>query len=150
ISRILSSRGTNVPGPRTWRSSGPRLTVSVQIVARSTTGAAGFNRTTKNATTASTTIAAAPKAICRRSFFFRISGLEMSIATLDIAFEMPKRGFYFQILTSAIHRAVVHRREHVSVSGHPDVALHNPMPAATIHPKWALLDRLGESRYGRS
>jgi hypothetical protein len=38
ISRICS--GTSVPGPFTSRSIGPRLTVSVQSPARSTTGAA--------------------------------------------------------------------------------------------------------------
>ena len=36
------SSGTSVPMPRTSRSSGPRLTVSIQSVARSTPGAAGF------------------------------------------------------------------------------------------------------------
>ncbi len=34
------------PSPRTWRSIEPRFTVSVQMVARSTLGAAGFSRAT--------------------------------------------------------------------------------------------------------
>ncbi len=38
------SSGTSVPRPRTWRSIGPRLTVSIQTVDSSTVGAAGFNR----------------------------------------------------------------------------------------------------------
>ena len=42
IQRISS--GTSVPRPRTWRSISPRLTVSIQTVARSTLGAAGFRR----------------------------------------------------------------------------------------------------------
>ena len=40
------SSGTSVPRPRTSRSIGPRLTVSIQTVARSTLGAAGFSRDT--------------------------------------------------------------------------------------------------------
>ena len=40
IQRICS--GTRVPVPRTSRSIGPRFTVSVQSVARSTVGAAGL------------------------------------------------------------------------------------------------------------
>src|SRR5437773_12402421 len=38
------SSGTSVPKPRTWRTIGPRLTVSIQTVERSTLGTAGFNR----------------------------------------------------------------------------------------------------------
>ena len=38
------SSGTSVPRPRTWRTIGPRLTVSIHTVARSTDGAAGFSR----------------------------------------------------------------------------------------------------------
>ena len=38
------SSGTSVPRPRTWRTIGPRFTVSSQTVARSTVGAAGFRR----------------------------------------------------------------------------------------------------------
>ena len=40
------SSGTRVPRPRTWRSIGPRFTVSIQTAERSTLGAAGFNRET--------------------------------------------------------------------------------------------------------
>ncbi len=42
--RRASSTGTSVPRPRTWRTIGPRLTVSTQTVARSTVGAAGLSR----------------------------------------------------------------------------------------------------------
>ncbi len=42
------SSGTSVPEPRTWRSIGPRLTVSTQTAARSTLGAAGFSWDTPN------------------------------------------------------------------------------------------------------
>ena len=42
IQRMFS--GTSVPSPRTSRTIGPRLTVSIQTVARSTLGAAGFRR----------------------------------------------------------------------------------------------------------
>src|SRR5437867_2267992 len=38
------SSGTRVPRPRTWRTIGPRLTVSTQTVERSTLGTAGFKR----------------------------------------------------------------------------------------------------------
>src|SRR5262249_25233901 len=38
------SSGTSVPRPRTWRTIGPRFTVSIQTVERSTLGTAGFNR----------------------------------------------------------------------------------------------------------
>ena len=40
------SSGTSVPRPRTWRSIGPRFTVSIQTEERSTLGAAGFKRET--------------------------------------------------------------------------------------------------------
>src|SRR5439155_19817941 len=42
IQRISS--GTNVPSPRTWRTIGPRFTVSIHTVERSTLGTAGFKR----------------------------------------------------------------------------------------------------------
>ena len=38
------SSGTSVPSPRTCRTIGPRFTVSIQTVERSTVGTAGFNR----------------------------------------------------------------------------------------------------------
>src|SRR5207249_5675512 len=38
------SSGMSVPRPRTCRTIGPRLTVSIQTVERSTLGTAGFNR----------------------------------------------------------------------------------------------------------
>ena len=51
ISSIESSRGTRLPvEPRTWMVRSPRLTVSGQMVERSTVGAAGLSRET--ATTA--------------------------------------------------------------------------------------------------
>ena len=40
------SSGTSVPEPRTCRTIGPRFTVSIHTVARSTPGAAGFSRDT--------------------------------------------------------------------------------------------------------
>ena len=42
IQRICS--GTSVPRPRTWRTIGPRFTVSIQTVERSTLGTAGLSR----------------------------------------------------------------------------------------------------------
>ena len=59
ISSIESSRGTRLPvDERTWRTSGPRFTVSVQMVERSTVGAAGLSRDTAiTASTATTTTA---------------------------------------------------------------------------------------------
>lgn len=38
------SSGVNVPRPRTWRTIGPRLTVSIHTVERSMLGTAGFSR----------------------------------------------------------------------------------------------------------
>ncbi len=46
IQRMFS--GTSVPDPRTCRIIGPRFTVSIQTVARSTPGAAGLSRETPN------------------------------------------------------------------------------------------------------
>src|SRR5438876_6816752 len=46
IQRMFS--GSNVPRPRTWRTIGPRFTVSIQTLERSTLGAAGFNRDKAN------------------------------------------------------------------------------------------------------
>ena len=97
IIRILSSRATSVPGPRTCRSNGPRFTVSVQTVARSTSGAAGFNRVTKNATTPSTTTPHPPRINWRRIFFCLISGLEMSIAPGLSANKRPIAATYLSI-----------------------------------------------------
>ena len=57
INSMESSRGARTPvEERTWRTSGPRFTVSVQMVERSTSGAAGLRRmtTTASAATAST------------------------------------------------------------------------------------------------
>ncbi len=47
------SSGVRMPSPRTCRTIGPRLTISGQITARSTVGAAGFSR--DNPTLTSTT-----------------------------------------------------------------------------------------------
>ena len=41
---ILTSTGTRVPVPRTWKTMAPRLTVSTRTLSRSTAGAAGFRR----------------------------------------------------------------------------------------------------------
>ena len=49
------SSGISVPEPRTWRVIGPRLTVSIQTVARSTLGAAGFSRETPSVIAATAT-----------------------------------------------------------------------------------------------
>src|SRR5271170_681768 len=76
---MLSSLGTSVPSPRTCTTIGPRLTVSGQTVLASTPGAAGFRRYTAAAAAATTTRPIAPIAICRRSFFFLISGRAISI-----------------------------------------------------------------------
>ena len=59
--RRASSTGTSVPRPRTWRTIGPRFTVSRQTVAASTVGAAGFSRARKTDTSA--TAATAPTAM---------------------------------------------------------------------------------------
>ena len=64
--RRASSTGTSVPRPRTWRTIGPRFTVSTQTVARSTVGAAGFNRASTTDTAAMTMTATAPSMICLR------------------------------------------------------------------------------------
>ena len=86
IWRIASSRGTRVPRPRTWRTMGPRFTVSVQTVERSTLGAAGFSRITRNVTAARTTTPTAIVTICRLRFLAFRSGREISIV---ICYCMP-------------------------------------------------------------
>jgi hypothetical protein len=53
------SSGTSVPRPRTWRTNGPRLTVSTSSVARSTVGAAGSMRPSATEINATMTIAVA-------------------------------------------------------------------------------------------
>ncbi len=58
IQRISS--GTSVPEPRTFRSIGPRFTVSIQTVARSTDGAAGLSCETPTVMRTMTMRAAAP------------------------------------------------------------------------------------------
>ena len=70
ISRRASSTGTSVPRPRTWRSIGPRLTVSTQTVARSTVGAAGLRRARTTETRPMTRTPAMANKM-RRSFFWR-------------------------------------------------------------------------------
>ena len=57
------SSGTSVPEPRTWRSIGPRFTVSIQTTARSTVGAAGFSRETPSEMPPTTITAAVAYAI---------------------------------------------------------------------------------------
>src|SRR3984885_11432967 len=80
IRRILSSLGTSVPNPRTCTIIGPRLTVSGQTVLASIVGAAGFNRYTAAAAAATAISPIAPITICRRNFFFLISGRAISIS----------------------------------------------------------------------
>ena len=55
IQRISS--GTSVPVPRTWRTIGPRRTVSMYTVFRSTRGAAGCSCCTPNVISTSATVA---------------------------------------------------------------------------------------------
>ena len=58
INSIESSRGARTPvDERTWRTIGPRFTVSVQMVERSTGGAAGFSLATANPATVTITTA---------------------------------------------------------------------------------------------
>ncbi len=66
--RTASWLGTSDPGPRTWRSIGPRFTVSVQTVARSTVGAAGFSRKMPIEIAARTKATAATIIVWRRRF----------------------------------------------------------------------------------
>ena len=63
------SSGTSVPRPRTWRSIGPRFTVSIQTEARSTLIAAGFSREMTTVMTIRPSTEAA--AMISRRFFFR-------------------------------------------------------------------------------
>ncbi len=79
IWRIASSRGTRVPSPRTWRTIGPRFTVSVHTAERSTVGAAGFSRITRKVTAARTTTPIAIVNTCRFRFLAFRSGREISI-----------------------------------------------------------------------
>ena len=53
-----TSSGTSEPGPRTWRSIGPRLTVSIQTVSFATVGAAGSSLDNPKVTSETTAIAA--------------------------------------------------------------------------------------------
>jgi len=79
IHRISS--GTSVPDPRTCRSIGPRLTVPIQIVERSTDGAAGFSRDTPTEITVMTMSAATPYRIWR-IFFLRLNSGERAMSTI--------------------------------------------------------------------
>ena len=58
IHRMFS--GTRMPDPRTCRIIGPRLTVSIHTVARSTPGAAGLSRETPTVMSTIATRATAP------------------------------------------------------------------------------------------
>src|SRR6202521_940453 len=66
IQRISS--GTSVPRPRTCRTIGPRFTVSIQTLERSTLGAAGFKRDKANVASINPT--ALPEIIKIRRFRF--------------------------------------------------------------------------------
>ena len=82
ISSIESSRGTSVPvEPRTWMVMFPRFTVSVQMVERSTDGAAGLSPYTATAAIATSTTAMPLQIIRRRVFFCFRSGRAISITT---------------------------------------------------------------------
>src|SRR5207237_6283299 len=63
------SSGTNVPRPRTWRTIGPRFTVSIQTLERSTLGAAGFNRDKANVANSNPTALAEIIKMRRLRFF---------------------------------------------------------------------------------
>src|SRR5439155_26961720 len=65
--------------PRTCRSMGPRLTVSVHTVLRSTSGAAGFNLETPIVTPPRHTKPTIPQMICLRRFCCLNSGRAMSM-----------------------------------------------------------------------
>src|SRR5437868_5085564 len=67
IHRISS--GTSVPRPRTWRTIGPRFTVSIQTLERSTLGAAGFKRDRANVAKIKPTALAAIIKMRRFRFF---------------------------------------------------------------------------------
>ena len=79
IQRISS--GTRVPEPRTCRSISPRLTVSIQTVARSTDGAAGLIFDTATLMTMMTRSAETPM-MMRRIFFLRTTDSGRAISTM--------------------------------------------------------------------
>src|SRR5579863_3858930 len=66
------SSGTSVPIPRTSRTMGPRLTVSIQTVARSTVGAAGLSWL-KRHPAAETVAAAISRYTVRRIILLRVT-----------------------------------------------------------------------------
>ncbi len=80
VSQRMSS-GTSVPGPRTWRSISPRLTVSRHVVPRSTVGAAGRSFASTTVTNTTTSRVTTEKAI-RFSFFFLATSGERAISML--------------------------------------------------------------------
>src|SRR5580700_7925298 len=79
IWRTDSWLGTSDPSPRTCRNIGPRFTVSVQTVPRSTVGAAGFSRITATDTVATARTTTVPMIACRRRFRVLSSGRAISI-----------------------------------------------------------------------
>jgi len=80
---MLSSRGTNVPvDPRTCRTIGPRLTVSGQIVERSTVGAAGFSRDSPTSATANPATTTPARIQRLRFIFCNKSGRAISMPRL--------------------------------------------------------------------
>ena len=78
------SSGTSVPSPRTCRTIGPRLTVSIQSVPFSTPGAAGSSCERPAVTSRLTTTAATLQAIRRCRFRRATCGVATSISWLAI------------------------------------------------------------------
>src|SRR5207302_8431859 len=109
---------THRPGPRTGRHRRPRFTVSAQTAARSTSSAAGSNRITENATTATATTPQPARINCRRIFFFLISGLEISIAARTGATARPLSTTHFQPVSRCWARGIVHNRKKLSILEH--------------------------------
>ena len=73
------SSGTSVPRPRTWRTIGPRFTVSGQTVPASTVGAAGLSRESPTLTRLTTRRPAVANAICRIRFLLALDGRAISM-----------------------------------------------------------------------
>ena len=77
------SSGTSVPGPRTWRSIEPRLTVSGHTDPSSTVGAAGFSCARPTVTSTSTSRPATAKMVRRMRFCRATEGRGMSMILLQ-------------------------------------------------------------------
>ncbi len=77
--QIMSS-GTRVPRPRTSRTMGPRFTESIQTVARSTVGAAGFSFESRQLIAPTAATVSVRMMIRRIIFFFATPSRFTSIA----------------------------------------------------------------------